>query len=407
MVACQNALGHLMLPAPLRHVPFSDLSLLGSTILPADLDGSSGLNRAVGNRPQITANNDKDAIKAWLGRIANKKTTYDNYLKEADRLRLYAIVVLNKPVSSLSHEDLLSYQGFLDNPTPSNQWVMVHKVGRNNPEWRPFAGPLSVKSRHQALVVINSLFTWLVGAGYLSGNPLSLSKQRNKGQGPRVMRYLDHDVWHEVKSTINCMPRDSDRGRKHYWRARWLFSLLYLCGLRISEITNNSMGGFTRRVSVDGDERWWLEITGKGDKVRTIPATNELMVELQHYRRENGLPSLPLPGETTPLLFPVTGLQRSMTRAGVHSVTKRVFMDAALRVRQRGPDFEATAARLEMASTHWLRHTAGSHMANNAIDLLHVRDNLGHASLTTTNQYLHSEDDARHRSTEQRHILSW
>jgi integrase len=91
----------------------------------------------------------------------------------------------------------------------------------------------------------------------------------------------------------------------------------------------------------------------------------------------------PLQGETAPLLFPIGGRSIPMTRG------------AAVRLRQRGAEFAVTAMRLEQASAHWLRHTAGSHMANNAVDLRHVRDNLGHESLSTTSGYLHSSDDLR------------
>jgi integrase len=101
------------------------------------------------------------------------------------------------------------------------------------------------------------------------------------------------------------MPKESDREREHYYRARWLFSLLYLCGLRISEVVGNTMGSFFCRRDKDGDECWWLEILGKGDKLRIVPATNELMVELGRYRREKGLASFPLAGDDVPLLLPI------------------------------------------------------------------------------------------------------
>jgi hypothetical protein len=55
--------------------------------LPADLDGSQGTNRAPSGRAQIAADNDVDAIKAWLARYVDTKTTLDNYRKEAERLR--------------------------------------------------------------------------------------------------------------------------------------------------------------------------------------------------------------------------------------------------------------------------------------------------------------------------------
>jgi site-specific recombinase XerD len=51
---------------------------------------------------------------------------------------------------------------------------------------------------------------------------------------------------------------------------------------------------------------------------------------------------------------------------------------------------------LASASAHWLRHTARSHMTDQQVDLLHVRDNFGHQSISTTSVYLHSEGDARH-----------
>ncbi|MCB2456521.1 tyrosine-type recombinase/integrase, partial [Listeria monocytogenes] len=49
----------------------------------------------------------------------------------------------------------------------------------------------------------------------------------------------------------------------------------------------------------------------------------------------------------------------------------------------------------------------GSHMANNDVDLRHVRDNLGHESISTTNTYLHSSDDARHAETQAKHRIDW
>jgi integrase len=36
-----------------------------------------------------------------------------------------------------------------------------------------------------------------------------------------------------------------------------------------------------------------------------------------------------------------------------------------------------------------------------------VRDDLGHASISTTSQYLHADDDARHNATEQGLKLNW
>jgi integrase len=385
------------------------LAPLDNVLLPGELDGSNGANRASGNRPQITANNDVDAIKAWLARFIDTKTTFDNYRKEAERLLLWSTIELGKPLSSLRHEDLLQYKHFLSDPQPSSRWVMRdgRKFARADPAWRPFAGPLSATSQRQASVILNVLFSWLVNAGYLAGNPLSLSRQRGRKAAPRITRYLDDDLWTEVKLTIDAMPRESSRECERHLRMRWLFSLLYLCGLRISEVIGNSMGSFFCRRDKHGEERWWLDILGKGDKLRIVPATSELMLELARYRLELGLVPCPSPLETAPLLLPIGGKPRTMTRGAVHAIVKQVFERTADRFRLRGPAFASQAERVMQASAHWLRHTAGSHMANSDVDLRHVRDNLGHESIGTTSNYLHSSDDQRHRETQQKHRINW
>ncbi|MFZ6742475.1 tyrosine-type recombinase/integrase [Undibacterium sp. JH2W] len=377
--------------------------------LPREMDGSSGSNRATGNRSQIKADNDIDAIKAWLARFWDTKTTFDNYRKEAERLLLWSTVQLGKPLSSLTHEDWLSYQRFLAYPEPATRWVMrdKRKFSRKHPEWRPFSGPLSLGSQRQAAVILNVMFSWLVNAGYLAGNPLSLSRQRSRKAKPRITRYLEDELWSEVKQSIEAMPKETERQCEQYCRLRWLFSLLYLCGLRISEVIVNTMGSFFCRRDRNGQERWWLEILGKGGKLRIVPATNELMLELSRYRTAKGLTPLPLQAEQLPLLLPIGSRTDAMTRGALHSIVKKVFQQTAERLRQRGEQYFALADRVEQASAHWLRHTAGSHMANNDIDLRHIRDNLGHESLSTTNNYLHTTDDARHTETEAGHKINW
>jgi site-specific recombinase XerD len=376
--------------------------------LSPELDGSNGANRAIGNRPQITVNTDTDAIKVWLARYFDTKTTFDNYRKEAERLLLWSVIALGRPLSSLSHEDFLVYQRFLANPIPAERWIMTkRKVARDDPKWRPFAGPLSPTSQRQAIVILNGMFSWLVNAGYLAGNPLSLSRNRQRKAKPRVTRFLDEDLWKEVKITIESMPRETNREREHYQRVRWLFSLLYITGVRVSEVTQNTMGGFFNRKDKSSESRWWLEITGKGDKTRIVPATNELMLELNRYRRETGLSLNPIEGEATPLLLPIGGKQRAMTRSAIHQILKQVFNDTAERLEGRGPDFVLQVAKLKAASAHWMRHTAGSNMTSGDMDIRHVRDNLGHESIATTNNYLHSEDNKRHQDTEEKHKLNW
>lgn len=132
------------------------------------------------------------------------------------------------------------------------------------PAWRPFAGALSASNQRQAAIILNTLFSWLVNAGYLAGNPLALSRERKRRAPPRVTRYLDEDLWLEAKATVDALPRETARERAHYFRLRWLISLCYICGLRISEIAANSMGAFFCRRDRDGEQRWWLEAPTRG-----------------------------------------------------------------------------------------------------------------------------------------------
>jgi integrase/recombinase XerD len=105
-------------------------------------------------------------------------------------------------------------------------------------------------------------------------------------------------------------------------------------------------------------------------------------------------------------MIPLIGPAKPMARSAIHEIVKAVMRESAARLRQRGPEFEAAAAHLEQASTHWMRHTAGSHLSEKA-DIKVVRDNLGHANISTTSVYLHSEDDARHDATAAVHRVGW
>jgi site-specific recombinase XerD len=378
-------------------------------LLPSDLDGSTGSNRVASRIAQIAAKNDLQAIHAWLNRFIETKATYDNYRREAERVLLWSTLQLGKPLSSLTHEDFLIYQQFLLAPQPRERWVADggKKYSRDDSRWRPFYKSLSASSRRQAIVILRVMFDWLVTAGYLAKNPLLLSRHRSKHAQPRITRYLDIDLWQELKVSIDAMTKETDRERAHYFRVRWLFTLLYLTGLRISEVVENSMGCFFCRHDKDGEERWWLDVFGKGNKERLIPATRELMVELVRYRREVDLPPYPSPNEETPLVLPIGKTRKGLTRGALHLILKKVFREAAERLRQRGNEYVSRADQLEQASAHWLRHTAGSHMADQQLDLRLVRDNLGHGSLRTTSLYLHLDDDRRHKETEEKHRIGW
>lgn len=383
------------------------LLTLESLPIPAALDGHRGRNRAT-SRGQLSATDDRSAVLAWLARYVDSPATLASYRKEAERLLLWCTMQHGVALSDLAHEDFLVYQRFLADPQPAERWVMApgQKPGRDSPRWKPFAGPLSTSSQRQALSILNAMLSWLVEAGYLAGNPLALSRRKRKAAAPRVSRFLPAEHWSLVLRSIEAMPVQTGRERLHASRCRWLFSLLYLGGLRISEVCGTAMGGLFSQRAAQGHERWWLEITGKGGKRRLVPATGELMAELMRYRKAHDLSPLPLAGDETPLVMPLIGPCKPMARSAVHVIVKQVVQQAAERLRQQGPEFEPAAAHIEQASAHWMRHTAGTHLSEKA-DLKVVRDNLGHANISTTSIYLHSEDDARHDATTAVHRVNW
>ena len=55
------------------------------------------------------------------------------------------------------------------------------------------------------------------------------------------------------------------------------------------------------------------------------------------------------------------------------------------------------ADKLRRASPHWMRHTHATHALARGATLTTVRDNLRHASLSTTSIYLHADDAERAR----------
>ena len=385
-------------------VPFEALAL------PADTRRVRRRESRPGGHKQIAAETDADALKAFLARYADTKTTFENYRKEVERLYLWAVFQLRKPISSLTHEDMLVYERFMADPQPADRVGYRRPAAapaRGHADWRPFQGPLSPSSRRQAMVILNVMFGWLVSAGYLAGNPLSLSRQRQRKAKPRITRYLDPSLWAEVKQY--------DRSHAAGIGSRTSALLPQLAGCSPCSTSADSesqksartrWAAFFCRRDRDGEERWWLEVLGKGEKTRLVPATSELMAELASLPARVRLSVTPFAGEETPLVLPIGKSQKPLTRAALHNIVKTSSREPA-ELRFRGHEFASRAEQLSRASAHWLRHTAGSHMADGALDLRHVRDNLGHESLKTTSQYLHSDDDKRHVETSRAHKISW
>lgn len=410
----------------------------------------SNLGEPIGR--QIRAETDLEAILLWLANYVESPLTHTSYRREVDRLLLWTLAEALKPgaiaeddlrlvsvflaapdrsnplwtvfaelkpVSSLTHEDLKLYLQFLVDPQPSSTWITERganpsgpRYSMDNPRWRPFAGKLKLDSVRYAFVILGSMFGWLVESGYLRGNPLGLLRQHRPRPAPHITRYLPAVMWQHVKDYIAAMPEGARTQQLENSRARWLTTLFYLTGLRISEVAAGTMGNFLQEKGTDGTSRWWLEVVGKGLKYRRIPVSEELLVELMRYRQAHGLEPLPARNELLPVLLPFRRRARNVAGEGVnpatvHHAIKKIFEQAAEWTEALGGEYVEHAAHIREASAHWLRHTAASNMLDNKLDLRTVRDNLGHSSFDTISRYAYEGDDRRHDETTQSHRMNW
>lgn len=98
---------------------------------------------------------------------------------------------------------------------------------------------------------------------------------------------------------------------------------------------------------------------------------DELMGDLARYRQFHGLPAIPSPHESTPLVMSVAGrTNRFLTPTAIYLVVKEVFRCAAAALETTDP---VGAATLRRASTHWLRHTSATHQADAGNDIRFIK----------------------------------
>lgn len=358
--------------------------------LPPTLSGCAGTNRASASvARQIAANDDVAAIGLWLAEYHDSPHTFRSYRKEAERLLLWATQIRGKPVSSLTREDVIAYEAFLAQPPAT--WCDAG-LARRGEHRRLLVGPLAERSRRQALGILAGLFNYLVRAGYLAGSPFVLQRQRaRRGTRRTIERYLDRAIWEEVLRVVDDWPQDSMRERQRYERARWVLRFLYETALRAAEAAAANESDFQ---PIRG--RWWLHTVGKGGVEGTVPLSDGLMDDFARYRRFHGLPALPSGDGNIPAILGIAGRSSPLTPTAVYQIVKDTFRRVAETLQQQD---EVKATRVRRASTHWLRHTAATHQAEDGTPIHHIQQNLRHSSIGTTSIYVHAEEDARHAST--------
>ena len=357
------------------------------------LDGSIGRNRAPANTCVLAADNDWMAIHAWLS-LHEAPATWRAYRKEAERVLLWAVVQLGKPMSSLTTEDAIAYRTFLRDPTPKARWVGPHRR-RTDPDWRPFTGPLTPRSAAYALTVVKNLFGWLVDQRYLMANPFSGVKVRgaDKTRIVDISHAFTDSEWTLVRTIAN------DLEKKHGWeeeaahRARFILDFSYATGLRPGELVALTLG----QIELDAGGDWWINVVGKGSKAGTVALPPLGLTALGRYLDRRRVIFDPHRWDhKAPILATLKG-EMCLSATRLWAIMHRTFESVATACLSLPRPQEALAAKLRQASPHWMRHTHASHALSKGADLMSVRDNLRHASIATTSIYLRAEEVKRAR----------
>lgn len=154
-------------------------------------------------------------------------------------------------------------------------------------------------------------------------------------------------------------------------RDRAIFELLYSSGLRVSEICNIEI--------CDVDDQF-VRVLGKGNKERVIPVGRQAIAAIDHYSE--------LRGETSEQKLFITNKQKPITRFAIWHRIKF---------------YAAKAGISKKVSPHTLRHCFATHLLDNGAELRVIQEMLGHASINSTERYLHVSSAHLHQAFEQFH----
>lgn len=358
--------------------------------VPHEVDGSHGAFRAPRATCVLRANNDYDAVQAWLA-LHEAATTQRAYRKEAERLILWAIVERGRALSSLTNEDAVAYRAFLRHPAPRGRWVGPPRP-RSSPEWRPFAGGLSPRSVAYSLSVLGALYRWLMQQRYVLANPFAGIKVRGASKSGALVatRAFTEGEWSLVQAVADGLEWSHGWEPAAAQRLRFVLDFAYATGLRSSELVGANLG----MIEEDAQGERWLCLIGKGSKAGKVALPPMARASLDRYLAQRRLPTTPSQWQPA---TPIVGSLEQEAAVGISgprlwAVMKRFFLLAADTIADGHP---AIADKLRRASPHWMRHTHATHALQRGAELTTVRDNLRHASLTTTSLYLHTDEARR------------
>jgi integrase/recombinase XerC len=213
--------------------------------------------------------------------------------------------------------------------------------------------PLSPRSLSQSLSAIRTFHRFLDRRLATPNAAVDLIR------GPRVKPSAPRPVTEDQARGMLAEPGlDPDKEEWESARDEAVLTLLYGCGLRISEGLS-----LKRSDAPLGDS---LRILGKGSKTRIVPVLPAVREAIDAYLAE--LPFALAPDE--PLFRAKRGgpLSPRHVQATVQLLRGRLGLPAS-------------------ATPHALRHSFATHLLGAGADLRSIQELLGHASLSTTQRY--------------------
>ena len=252
--------------------------------------------------------------------------------------------------------------------------------------------------------ILSSIYNYLIQEEITQVNPVMLIRQKSKftqkQSKAQVVRRLSNNQW----QTVINLAKEKAKSDINHERTVFMLSCLYAMYLRISELTSTprwtpTMGDFFK----DSDNNWWFKTIGKGNKVRQIAVSDDMLEALKHYRTAYlKLSPLPYPSEKTPLIAHIRNANQSMTSDRlIRVLVQKCFDEAADKLESDGQQEEANS--LKVVTVHWLRHTGISEDVKRR-PREHVRDDAGHSSSAITDRYVDIELKERAKSAKNKPI---
>lgn len=224
-----------------------------------------------------------------------------------------------------------------------------------------------VSTRNARLAALHSFFNYLQ---YRNVEGLAqwqeiLSIKRKRTQSPE-MSYLTIDG-------LKLLLRQPNLRTKNGRRDFVLLSLMYDSGCRVQELIN------LVPADIRMDDTTTVKLLGKGRKTRIVPLSPAQASNLMNFIKEWGLDEVN--NLQKPLFQNPHG--NRLSRMSILNIVKK-YADMA---RKENPNLIP-----EEIGCHSFRHSKAMHMLEADINLVYIRDFLGHSSTTTTEVYARASE---------------